>query len=189
MSWVAILWPMIASACLTLAGIHVLVWFRNRTAWANLLFSMTAVASAAFTLFELWMMRAQTPEELARAMRWGHVVVFLWIASIAWFVRLYLGAGRPGLAWTVCGLRGLSLLPNFLTGQNLNYLEITGLRQIPFLGESVTVSAGGHTPVIFVTAHHDPASRAAAEALGCTAYFRKTDSGTDVLEAIRRVAV
>jgi hypothetical protein len=76
MSWVAILWPMIASACLTLAWIHVLVWFRNRTAWANLLFSLTAVASAA-----------------------------------------------------------------------------------------------------------------AAEALGCTAYFLRTDSGTDVLEAIRRVAV
>jgi FixJ family two-component response regulator len=48
---------------------------------------------------------------------------------------------------------------------------------------------GGHTPFIFITAHHDPESRAAAEALGCTAYFRKTDSGTDVLEAIRRVAV
>jgi two-component system, LuxR family, sensor kinase FixL len=146
MSWVAILWPMIASACLTLAGIHLLVWFRNRTAWANLLFSMTAVASAAFTLFELWMMRAQTPEELARAIRWGHVVVFFWIASIAWFVRLYLGAGRPALAWAVCGLRGFSLLPNFLTGQNLNYLEITGLRQIPFLGESVTVSEGVRNP-------------------------------------------
>jgi two-component system, LuxR family, sensor kinase FixL len=146
MSWVAILWPMIASACLTLAGIHVLVWFRNRRAWANLLFSVTAVAAAAFTLFELWMMRAQTPEELGRAMRWGHVVVFFWIASIVWFVRLYLGAGRPGLAWTVCGLRGFSLLPNFLTGQNLNYLEITGLRQIPFLGESVTVSEGVRNP-------------------------------------------
>jgi len=48
---------------------------------------------------------------------------------------------------------------------------------------------GGQTPVIFITAHHDPESRAAADALGCAAYFRKTDSGTDVLEAIRRAAV
>ena len=50
-------------------------------------------------------------------------------------------------------------------------------------------AAGGHTPVIFITAHDDPASRSAANALGCSAYFRKTDSGKEVLEAIRRVAL
>jgi FixJ family two-component response regulator len=42
------------------------------------------------------------------------------------------------------------------------------------------------TPVIFITAHDDPETRAQAEASGCAAYFRKTDSGTDVLAAIRR---
>jgi len=49
-------------------------------------------------------------------------------------------------------------------------------------------AAGGRTPCIFITAHDDPEARAAAEAAGCAAYFRKTDSGADVLEAIRRVA-
>jgi FixJ family two-component response regulator len=47
---------------------------------------------------------------------------------------------------------------------------------------------GGHTPVIFITAHDDPETRAEAAAAGCTAYFRKTDSGAEVLAAIRRVA-
>jgi FixJ family two-component response regulator len=47
---------------------------------------------------------------------------------------------------------------------------------------------GGHTPVIFVTAHDNPSGRAEAEAAGCVAYFRKTDSGAEVLEAIRRLA-
>jgi hypothetical protein len=46
MSWVTIIWSTIASACITLAGIYLLVWCRNRTAWANLLFSLTAVAAA-----------------------------------------------------------------------------------------------------------------------------------------------
>ena len=50
------------------------------------------------------------------------------------------------------------------------------------------VAAGGRTPIIFITAHDDPEARRAAEELGCAAYFRKTDSGKDVLEAIRRVA-
>ena len=38
MSVVTIIWSMIASCCLTLAGINVLVWFKNRAAWANLFF-------------------------------------------------------------------------------------------------------------------------------------------------------
>jgi FixJ family two-component response regulator len=42
------------------------------------------------------------------------------------------------------------------------------------------------TPVIFITAHDDPAVRAQALAGGCVGYFRKTDSGQDVLAAIRR---
>jgi FixJ family two-component response regulator len=45
---------------------------------------------------------------------------------------------------------------------------------------------GGHTPIVFITAHDDPEARAEAEAAGCVAYFRKTDSGAEVLEAIRR---
>jgi FixJ family two-component response regulator len=41
------------------------------------------------------------------------------------------------------------------------------------------------TPVIFITAYDDPEARAQAEATGCAGYFRKTDSGTDVLATIR----
>ena len=45
---------------------------------------------------------------------------------------------------------------------------------------------GNNTPVIFITAYEDPKTRAAAEAVGCAAYFRKTDSGAEVLEVIQR---
>jgi two-component system, LuxR family, sensor kinase FixL len=150
MSWVDLLWPMAAAACLTLAALHLLVWLGERSAWANLLFSVTAVASAAFTFFELWMMRAQTPEEYGTALRWAHVPVWLWLVAIAWFVRVYLKAGRPWLAWTVCGLRTFSLLPNFLSGPNLNYGEITGLRHVRFLGESVASAQGSSNPWMVV---------------------------------------
>ena len=43
------------------------------------------------------------------------------------------------------------------------------------------------TPVVFITAHDDPEVRAQAEASDCAGYFRKTDSGADVLAAIHRV--
>jgi FixJ family two-component response regulator len=49
-------------------------------------------------------------------------------------------------------------------------------------------AVGRPTPVVFITAHDDPEARSAAEALGCAAYFRKTDSGEEVLDAIRKAA-
>jgi PAS domain S-box-containing protein len=146
MSWVTIIWSVIASACITLAGIYLLVWCRNRKAWANLLFSFTAVAAAGFAFCELSMMLAETPGEFGTALRWGQVSIWLWTVSLVGFVWLYLQAGRPWLAWATCGLRTFTLLPNFLVGQNLNYREITALRHIPFLGESVAVAEGVPNP-------------------------------------------
>ena len=42
------------------------------------------------------------------------------------------------------------------------------------------------TPFIYLTAHDDSVARARAEAPRAAAYFRKTDPGADVLDAIRR---
>jgi FixJ family two-component response regulator len=50
------------------------------------------------------------------------------------------------------------------------------------------VAVGEHTPIIFITAHDDPEARTAAESLGCAGFFRKTDSGQEVLDTIRKVA-
>ncbi|MGO4396505.1 response regulator transcription factor [Variovorax sp. M-6] len=50
------------------------------------------------------------------------------------------------------------------------------------------VAEGGHAPFIFITAHDDAETRTAAQAVGCAAYFRKIDTGADVLEAVRRAA-
>jgi FixJ family two-component response regulator len=43
------------------------------------------------------------------------------------------------------------------------------------------------TPIVFITAHDDPEVQAQAEASNCAGYFRKTDSGADVLAAIHRL--
>jgi FixJ family two-component response regulator len=48
---------------------------------------------------------------------------------------------------------------------------------------------GNHPPIVFITAYDDPETRADAVSAGCAAYFRKTDSGAEVLEAIRRLAI
>jgi FixJ family two-component response regulator len=51
------------------------------------------------------------------------------------------------------------------------------------------VAENRYAPFICITAQEDPQLRAAAEAAGCAAFFRKTDAGSDVLDVIRRVAV
>jgi hypothetical protein len=42
---------------------HVVVWWKNWAARANLLFSVTAVAVAVLAAFELALMWAKTPEQ------------------------------------------------------------------------------------------------------------------------------
>ena len=51
------------------------------------------------------------------------------------------------------------------------------------------VAEGHDAPFIYVTAHDDPDTRALAEAAGCAAFFRKTDPGAAVLDAIRRLTL
>jgi hypothetical protein len=62
MGWPTIAYSMTAAACLTLAPVHLLVWFKQ-PARTHLAFSLTAVSVTAIAPFELAMARAQTPEQ------------------------------------------------------------------------------------------------------------------------------
>jgi FixJ family two-component response regulator len=48
-------------------------------------------------------------------------------------------------------------------------------------------SAGNATPVIFITAHDDPAAEAQAIQQGCTGYIHKTEPGEAIVAALRKV--
>jgi len=147
MSWITIVWSMNAAACLTLAGIYLLVWCKQREGWAHLVFSFTAVAAAAIAAFELAMMHAETVGRYEALLRWIHVPVWVLIVSFVSFVRLYLRAGRPWLAWSICGLRTLVLVLNFIFTPNLNFRHITSLRQFSWGGgEIISVPVGVANP-------------------------------------------
>ena len=146
MSWVTVIWSMVAAACVTLAIVQGMVWWRRREAHAHALFALTAVGTALLAATELWMMHAETPDEFGRAYRWLFAAAWLVSVSLVGFVQSYLKAGRPWLAWTVYGTRTLSLFLNFAFPPNLGYRAITGVREIPFLGESVSVGVGVPNP-------------------------------------------
>src|SRR5437667_7409032 len=146
MSWITILWSMIAAACLTLAAFYCVVWLKQRENWVHLLFSSSAVAAAAIAGFELAMMHAQTVRQYEVLVRWIHVPTWVLIVSLVGFVRLYLRAGRRWLAWTICALRTLVLILNFIFTPNLNYRQITGLGRFPFGGDIISVPVGVANP-------------------------------------------
>src|SRR2546430_10257402 len=150
MNRVTVIWSVGSGACLTLALIQVVVWWKDRAARANLVFSAMAIAVAAFAALELAMMRAQTPEQLGSDVRWVHVPVWVIIVSLVIFVRLYLKAGRQWLAWTVVGVRTLSLILNFIFSPNINFRQMAPLRHVSFLGESVSVAGGVPNPWMLV---------------------------------------
>jgi FixJ family two-component response regulator len=62
-------------------------------------------------------------------------------------------------------------------------VQLSGVSGIDLRNQLAT--EGVVTPVIFVTAHDDPKAREAAMAGRCAGYFRKTDSASELLDAIR----
>ena len=94
MSWVTVIWSIGAGACLTLSFLQFVVWLKDRSARANLVFSVGAITVAVFAALEFALMRAVTPEEFGSVTRWIHVPAWVLIVSIVAFVRLYLNAGR-----------------------------------------------------------------------------------------------
>ena len=137
---------MSAAVCLTLAAMHGLVWLRARDAWANLLFTIAAVAAAVIAMLELNLIHAKTPEAYGELLRWIHVPAGILMVALVWFIYFYLQAGRRWLAWTITGLRMLILLPNFLNYPNATFAEITGLRTEVFFGEIFSVPIGEENP-------------------------------------------
>ena len=148
LSWVTVIWSMIAAACLTLGAVYFLAWCRNRMAWAHLLFAAIAASTTAYAICELWMMRARTPAELADAMRWGRLAVSFVFVSITWLVWIYLRAGRQWLVWTITAHRILYVMLIFLVGMNVDSLTASNLRHVRFLGESVAVFEGVSNPLL-----------------------------------------
>lgn len=142
MSWVTFIWSLTAGICLTLGAVHFLVWTRRREEWANLVFSITAAAAAGYAVLDMLALHAQTPAEYGELWRWALLLGMLEGVLIAWFIRLYLRAGRLWLLGLLCGVRALMLVLNFVPGANFYFREITSLQQVPLLGEMISRPVG-----------------------------------------------
>ena len=146
MSWITIIWSMSAAACLTLAAFYGAVWCKQRENRVYIVFSCSAVAAAAISAFELWMINARTVEHYELLVRWVHLPTWVLTVSFVAFVRLYLHAGRAWLAWSIYVLRTLVLILNFLFPVSINFKAITDIRHFSWAGEIVSVPVGIPNP-------------------------------------------
>jgi len=63
-------------------------------------------------------------------------------------------------------------------------IQLTGMSGLEL--QRQLQAEGSQVPLIFITAHDDPAYRAEAIRRGCVGFFRKTDPGALIVDALRR---
>ena len=146
MSRITVIWSMNAGACLTLAAFYGAIWCKQRQNRVYLVFACSAVAAAAISTFELWMINATTVAQYQLLVRWIHVPTWVLTISFVAFVRLYLQAGRTWMAWSIYGLRTLILVLNFIFPVGINFNAITSIRHFSWAGETVSVPIGVPNP-------------------------------------------
>ena len=104
MSWVTIIWSMLASVCLTLATVYLLIWFRERSSRADLCYFVLAVGLIGMAGSELAAMHAKPPTEYGAGVRWGLLAYGYMAVGSLGFVQFYFGTGKGWLLGTALGL-------------------------------------------------------------------------------------
>lgn len=143
MDWIRACWMVLASACLTLGSVHLLIWNQQRQKWAHFSFAFACYALLLVGVFELLMMQAESPQQYGRLLKWGHLPLAVLIIALVAFVRLHLRVGRAWLGHLAWSLRALALIPNFTTGANINFLEVNQLLELTAWGKAQYVAPVG----------------------------------------------
>lgn len=146
MPWTTVILSMAAAMSLTLAAIHARVWLHERESRESLLFTVAALSAVAVGLLEAWLMHSPSPAAYGERLRWLHLPTGLVAIALAWFIPVYLRAGRTWFAWLITAGRVLLLAVNFSAPVNATFSEITGLRTVVFLGEPLSVPIGVPSP-------------------------------------------
>ncbi|HRI04831.1 MAG TPA: histidine kinase [Pyrinomonadaceae bacterium] len=136
----------VSGSAATLGAIHLRMCFQKRDRLTHIIFTVASFGLACYALFERALMQAASPAEHLQLMRWAHIFVWLVVVPTAWFVHLYLNAGRRWVLWCLTLFRTLALIANFASAGNLNYHEVTSLDHVNILGEPLSVAVGIANP-------------------------------------------
>lgn len=141
---------MVSAAMLAIAVLQVRMCFDRRKGATHIFFVIAACSFATYALFERAMMLAETPHEYGLLLRWVHLSIWSGIVFTALFIHSYLEPGRQWLLWLIIAFRSLSLILNFASPVNLNFLEITSLSKVSIVSELVSVPVGVTNPAVII---------------------------------------
>jgi signal transduction histidine kinase len=142
MSGITIVWSMVASACLTVAALHLYLGLR-RQSFSDLLFAASAVCAGLIAFLEMTLMLSASPERHGAVIRLFHAPFALLMLTLVLFVRSYLRAGRAWLGATVVGIRVLMLVVDWFVFPNVNFAAIDRVVSVTMpWGEPVHIAHG-----------------------------------------------
>lgn len=142
MSGITIVWSMVASACLTVAALHLYIGVRRRSR-SDLLFAASAVCAAVIAFLEMSMMLSPSPQRHGEVIRLFHVPFALLVLTLVLFVRSFLDAGRAWLGGLAVAIRFVMLAVDELVAPNVNFRSIDRVVSVPLpWGESMHVAHG-----------------------------------------------
>ncbi|MBK9656345.1 MAG: hypothetical protein IPO66_13100 [Rhodanobacteraceae bacterium] len=145
MNWIEYALPMLAGASLTLGLIQGAVWLRNRTQPANLALR-TGGACGGRGDADRTRHLAHPRSGRVPADGVAHVPMPVLFLSLIVYIDVLSGCGRLWLALMAIAVRLWTTAINFLgAAPNIHLLEVRSLRQVEFLGNTVSV-IGDATP-------------------------------------------
>ncbi len=150
-SYLTIIYGVIAGMALTLGGVHLVIWGGRPRHRAYLFSAGMALAASAGAVVELAIARTGHPEPMGELLRWGNLTVAITLLCMVWFVQTYLMTGRRWVLWSITGLWAGGLIINFVSSTGLTFHEIQAVRQLEtFWGESYYQVVGATNPWKFM---------------------------------------
>ena len=135
---------MVTGACVAIGFIHMRMGLRSKSGTAHLLFALTALVVAVYSLLEMLLPHAGSPARYLALLRWMDIVGGgALVASLTAFVWVFFGTGRKWLALVPPILMAAALIPDLFPVPKLVFLELSGLRSIPTLGGETFMTASG----------------------------------------------
>jgi len=139
MSYVTIIWSVVAAGALLLALMHTAIWLLDHKARASGAFAIEAYSIVMSAVIELGAMHAATPAEWGEWARWIQVPILMRTFGLIAFIWFYFETGSAWFAWFLILSRALILVVGFSVDPNFNFTVIHSVEQVQFLGQLVTV--------------------------------------------------
>ena len=141
----------VGSVCVTMAVVHLVIYFRRPSLKAYLFFALMALCVAANALSEIGVYRAFTIDAFTAAFKVTITIqAVVWI-SLIWFIVHYTGTSRRSLAMIATAGYAVAALINVLSPYGILYSTIEQISAVTLpWGERIAFASGPANPWRFL---------------------------------------